>query len=42
MKTLRLPETCKVVGLVEEEADGVADVDEDMMVKNQACGLEAR
>ena len=35
--TLRLPETCKD-DLAEEEAEGV-DVDEDMMVRNQACAL---
>ncbi len=34
--TLRLPETCKD-DLAEEEAEGV---DEDMMVRNQACALE--
>ena len=36
---MRLPETCKVA-LAEEEAEGVADDDDEgMMVKNQACGL---
>jgi hypothetical protein len=38
VETLRLPETCKD-DLAEEEAEGVADDDEGMMVKNQACGL---
>ncbi len=39
VETLRLPETCKVA-LAEEEAEGVADDDDEgMMVKNQACGL---
>ena len=32
LETLRLPETCKVV-LAEEEAEGVDEVDEDMMVR---------
>lgn len=36
LETLRLPETCKD-DLAEEEAEGV---DEDMMVRNQACALE--
>lgn len=36
LETLRLPETCKV-DLAEEEAEGV---DEDMMVRNEACALE--
>jgi hypothetical protein len=36
LETLRLPETC-TVELAEEEAEGV---DEDMMVRNQACALE--
>ena len=36
LETLRLPETCKD-DFAEEEAEGV---DEDMMVRNQACALE--
>jgi hypothetical protein len=36
LDTLRLPETCKDA-LAEEEAEEVDEVDEDIMVRNQAC-----